>query len=285
MDSYASARRVGEAIVTVISEGTIPWAPRFQAPEEDWRRAIPEADAEGRISLGMLVAHVRLPGASILVDAGLGDPASAWQQTFATRWPGLVRTPGLHAWMAGEGISPEAITHVLITHAHEDHYAGVAAERAGQLAVRFPRARHLLGRADWDGNPRRDEAGSALASRLGLVERLGLLDLVDGDCEVVPGVAMLPAPGESPGHCAVRIRSRGAGAYFLGDLLHHGCEVAHPDWAPGQNRDRAGLLASRARLYAEIAADQALAVFTHEPFPGWGRIVPDGTGYRWVREA
>jgi len=283
--TYASTRRFGEAEVTIISDGSIAWAPRYQVPEVEWRPALPEADAEGRILLGIHVAHVRLPGASIVIDAGLDDPASAWHQSFSARWPGLARTPGLMGWLAAAGIPVEAITHVLITHAHEDHFVGVAAEHGGSLAARFPRARHLLGRADWEGNPRREDPAATLATRLGLVERLGLLDLVDGEREVVPGVTILPAPGESPGHCAVRINSAGARCYFLGDLIHHGCEVEHPDWMPGQNRDRAGLLASRRRLFAEIAAHRAAAVFTHEQFPGWGRVVSVGSGYGWTRDA
>jgi glyoxylase-like metal-dependent hydrolase (beta-lactamase superfamily II) len=232
----------------------------------------------------MHVAHVHLPGASILIDAGLGDPGSAWYQHFAARWSGFSPTPGLSGWMAAVGIAPESITHVLITHAHEDHYAGVAADRDGQLVVCFPRARHLIGRADWDGNLRRDDAASTLALRLGLLQHRGLLDLIDGPLDVVPGVTMLPTPGESPGHCVVRVESRGARCYFLGDLVHHAAEIEHPDWMPGQNRDPDGLRASRARLFAEIAAHPNTPVlFTHALPPAWGRIVSAGSGYRWSR--
>ncbi len=181
-------------------------------------------------------------------------------------------------------VKPAAVTHVLITHAHEDHFAGVMVERDGQLSARFPRARHLMGRADWEGNPRREEAGSTLAARLGGIERLGLLGLIDGKHEVAAGVTMIPAPGESPGHYVVRLRSGDEAFYYLGDLVHHGCEVEHPDWMPGQARDRSTLLASRARLLPEIATSRALVVFTHERFPGWGRIVPAGAGFRWERD-
>jgi hypothetical protein len=36
-------------------------------------------------------------------------------------------------------------------HAHSDHYAGVVIDRGGRFDVRFPYARHLIGRADWGG--------------------------------------------------------------------------------------------------------------------------------------
>jgi hypothetical protein len=39
---------------------------------------------------------------------------------------------------------------------------------------------------------------------------------------------------------------------------------------------------SRERLIAEAVPAEATLVYTHALFPGWGRIVADGAGYRWV---
>src|SRR5436305_307941 len=115
--------------------------------------------------------------------------------------------------------------------ARVDHFAGVAVERAGRHAVRFPNARHLIGRADWEGNPRRDNPAADISTRLGAVHERGLLDLVDGEQEIVPGVTMIHAPGESKGHSIVRVESGGERFYALGDLFHHASEIQNPDWA------------------------------------------------------
>jgi glyoxylase-like metal-dependent hydrolase (beta-lactamase superfamily II) len=77
------------------------------------------------------------------------------------------------------GVRPEQITHVLITHTHDDHFAGVTVERGGARVARFPRARHLVGRRDWDDNPNRTQPGSALTLHLGTLERLGLLAVAE----------------------------------------------------------------------------------------------------------
>ena len=276
--AYVASRRIGSAIVTIISEGSMRWAPELQAPEVEWRRAMPEAGANGEITLGLNVVHIRLGGASILVDPGFDDPArpSPWDEA------GLVRSPGLLAGLATIGVRPEQITHVLITHAHGDHFAGVTTEREGQRVARYPRARHLLGRREWEGNPGRELPDSDLMIHLGTIQRLGLLDLVDGDHEVVPGVTMMHAPGESPGHSIVCVRSGGESFYVLGDLFHHACEVEHPGWV-STGRDQAAMRVSRDRLMAEAVQARATLVFTHERFPPWGRIVSTGTGYRWQR--
>ena len=272
-----SSRRFGDVTVTLISEGTFLWRLELQAPEAAWRRAMPEADASGAIVLGVNVAHIRLGSASILVDPGFDDPAAP-----SALFPGLARSAGLVAALRSIGVEPNTITHVLITHTHTDHFAGVTTECDGRRVARFPRARHLVGRGDWEGNSARARSDSALAVHLGTLDRLGLLTLVDREHEVAPGVTMVAAPGESPGHCIVRITGGAESCYLVGDLFHHACEVAHLDWiSPG--RDSIAMRASRERLIAEAVARNATVVFTHAPFPGWGRIVPDGTGYRWER--
>jgi glyoxylase-like metal-dependent hydrolase (beta-lactamase superfamily II) len=284
LEAYAQSRQFGEATVTVLCEAYAPWAPELQVEEALWRPAMPEADAEGAIPLDFLMACIRIGDAVVLIDPGFEEPSSPWERRRAAEWKGLVRTPGLHAWLTASGLRPEQITHVLITHTHLDHYAGVARRDAeGRYTILFPRARHLMGRQEWEENAERQQPGSELSLRLGAVARAGLLELVDRETDVTPEITMVPAPGETPGHCIVRVRSRGDTFYYLSDLFHHTCEVAHPDWvSPG--RDRAAMRESRARLLAAAVAEEATLVYAHHPFPGWGRVRPAGDGCVWERQ-
>jgi glyoxylase-like metal-dependent hydrolase (beta-lactamase superfamily II) len=281
--AFVDTRRVGDATITVVSEGALKWPPRFLIPEEELRRVLPDVDAQGRVWLGLNDIIIRLGGTVIVVDPGMDDPDSRWQRDRARVWPNwpVTRSPGLAAAMADLTIEPEDVTHVLITHPHVDHYPGVAVERGDDLVARFPNARHFIGRADWEGNPGRKDPDSDLV-RLELVDRMGLLDLVDADREIVPGVTMHAAPGESPGHCIVRVESAEETFYALGDLVHLAVEVEQPTWGP-PHVDLNAMTTSRRRWFPQIAADAALVVSAHAPFPPWGRIVADGIGFRWER--
>ena len=157
-----SRRSIGTATVTVISEGTFPWNLELEAPEVAWRRAIPEANAAGEVLLGSNVVHIALGSASILVDPGFDDQAAPPPPHF----PGLKRTPGLAAGLAAIGVPTDAITHVVIKHAHSDHFMGVTTLHIGERMARFPRARHLLGRAEWEGNREREPRPNASAHRV-----------------------------------------------------------------------------------------------------------------------
>jgi glyoxylase-like metal-dependent hydrolase (beta-lactamase superfamily II) len=274
-EHYVDSRRFGDATVTLINDGvglsTI--VKSLTVPEAEWRRFAPEATARGELVLGYQVAHVAIGGASILIDLGFDDPSeqSQWKE------PRHHRSPGVQAGLASIGVKPEDVQYVLITHAHGDHFAGAVVDGR----PRFPKAKVLLGRTDWEGSPARARPGSMHEQQLGVIEKAGLLELVDGEHEVVPGVTMIHAPGESPGHSIVRVSSGGQRFYFLGDLFHHPCEVANLDWV-SSGRDAAAMRASRERLLAEAVPAGATLVYTHSLFPGWGTIVRDGSGHRWV---
>jgi glyoxylase-like metal-dependent hydrolase (beta-lactamase superfamily II) len=278
---YVASRHFGDAAVTVINDGTVLWPQNFAVPAAELRAAMPEMDARGQIPIGFHVTHIRIGAASILVDAGFDDPDSVWGRTFATKWEGLRRSPGVEAGLMSIGVRPDEITHLVITHAHFDHYVGTTIERDGGLVPRFPQARHLIGRADRTTSRYGTPPDPELESRMEILERHGLLELVDGDREIVPGVTMIHMPGESPGHSIVHLASGGEHFYAVGDVLHHPCEVKHLDWILA-GRDPVAMRASRDRLLAEAVPQQATLVFSHALFPPWGRIVPDGAGCRWV---
>jgi hypothetical protein len=81
---FVSSRRIGEATVTIIRDGTfgaVPLVPWLQVPEEQARQVLPRANARGEVSFDLNAAHVRLGSASILIDPGWGDLDSATYPT------------------------------------------------------------------------------------------------------------------------------------------------------------------------------------------------------------
>jgi glyoxylase-like metal-dependent hydrolase (beta-lactamase superfamily II) len=276
--SFIASRVVGESTVTVVSEGAIRWAPRFPVSAAEWRRAEPGTDAGGRSWFGLNVVLIHLGSSRIVIDPAFDAPGSRFERTFA-KSAGLEvrRSPGLDVALDLLGFDPADVTQVVITHPHGDHIGGLTRVHDGSAKPRFPNARHFLGRDDWD------DARLVSVQRQPLVEvaRRGLLDLVSGNAEIAPGVTLVPAPGETSGHHAVRIESEGETAWVLGDLIHHACEVAHPEWAP-PHADAARVHATRLSLFPMIAGSNSLVVAPHLPFPGWGHFVAEGSQFRFV---
>lgn len=296
IDDFVSTRQVGNAEITLICEmsGSAPVA--LNVSEETWRAAIPDVATTGRAPSGMTLTVARVDDAVIVIDPGSDDPGTRLHTEVDAAFSSWTSSPGLQVALDALNIVNDEVTHVLITHAHFDHCLGLTIDQDAAPRPRFPRARHFLGKADWRhwseraaAEPPADENIFAAWGRLEMWPRLqaiqaaGLLDLIDGPATVAPGVTMLPAPGESPGHYVVRIASADGVFYNLGDLVHHWFEFEHLDWVidEGSKRDVEAMETSRRNLLPRIASESAVVTFSHAPFPGWGRIVGSGDGFRW----
>jgi glyoxylase-like metal-dependent hydrolase (beta-lactamase superfamily II) len=77
------------------------------------------------------------------------------------------------------------------------------------------------------------------------------------------------------------IESEGERAVITGDMTHHPCQMAHPDWSLGDDDPKvAGL--TRARLFAEWADRAVLVIGTHFAAPTAGRVVREGAAFRFA---
>ncbi len=96
--------------------------------------------------------------------------------------------------------------------------------------------------------------------------------------QIAEGIDLLSAPGETPGHQIVRVRSAGETLYIVGDLFHHGIEVEYPGWMVGW-ADAETMLATRSWLLQDALADHALLTAAHIASPGLIKRANDGL--RW----
>ena len=89
----------------------------------------------------------------------------------------------------------------------------------------------------------------------------------------------MPVPGHAPGQIAVRFRSGGKEALFVGDALHHPLQVIHPDWNSPYCEDQQLSRRTRARLLAYAADSGALVLPGHFGTPHCGYVRRAGEGY------
>jgi glyoxylase-like metal-dependent hydrolase (beta-lactamase superfamily II) len=270
--------------LTIISEGILKgMASRVfrNLDEAEWRPLI-ETDRTGRFTLGMNIVHVAVGEHSILLDTGIGEPHPA-RARIEESWP-ITQSAHLVACLAFMGIQPEEITAVIFSHTHFDHVLGATVEREGQRVPTFPNARHFLLQMEWEESVSGKQPESMYDVHLPIMQLLqgqNLLELVEGEYEVAPGVRIVPAPGESAGHAIVRLESMKELAFYAADLFHHPSEVTHLDWVyPG--RDTAQMLASRQAMVDEAFAADAAIITSHMLFPGIGKLRRLAHSLEWV---
>ncbi|HEU0026991.1 MAG TPA: MBL fold metallo-hydrolase [Ktedonobacterales bacterium] len=272
--------RVGAARVAILNAGDLRLrlAEEMAVPESEWRPQYAEIFDQPLIFPSLSV-YIELEGVRLLVDANDYQATVTPDNPYAIA--GYSPPPAIPAQLAGLGAQPEGITHMVITHAHWDHFAGATTATDGGYAPTFPRASYYLGAAEWrDAELQKalQDQASLEARTLGALHARGALRLVEGRERIGEGIEILPAPGETPGHQIVRVHSQGETLYVVGDLFHHAIEVERPEWMVTW-ADRESMLATRSWLTRDALAERALIVAAHIASPG--RIERAGDGMRW----
>jgi glyoxylase-like metal-dependent hydrolase (beta-lactamase superfamily II) len=209
----------------------------------------------------------------VLVDTGAGDLAPT--------------TGRLLQNLETEGIAPEDIDTVILTHGHPDHIGGNT-DAEGMPA--FPNARYVMWKEEWDFWTSEQAAQSldehvrellVKCARENLPPIQGKVDLIDRETEIVPGIRAVAAPGHTPGHMALEISSGGEQLLCISDAALHPIHLEQPGWYAAVDFTPEHAVSTRRRLLKRAAAGKALVLAFHFSFPGLGRVVQKGGGWQW----
>src|SRR5436190_3906961 len=249
-------------------------------PKAMWSTHAP-ADEDNRITLALRPLIVR--GArTMIIDAGLGDKESGkFHRLFA-----VDRRRNLDHTLAEAGLSPEDIDIVLATHLHFDHAGGFTVRDAsGRAHPRFPRAQYIVRRGEWDdaGRPNDRMRWAYAADDYAPLADAGVLQLVDEDATIMPGVKVRRTGGQTAHHQIVLMESGGRTAAFVADPVP---TTAHASdaWISALDQFPVETLAAKQRFGADALARETLVFFEHDPAVAAGYF-HDAGGKRQVAPA
>ncbi len=209
----------------------------------------------------------------VLVESGLGDlePATAARI-------GFEGSP-IEAVLGDVGIEPAGIELVVLSHLHADHAGGVVGPGG---ALRFPSARIVVQAPELAVALRRNPRLAAAYDQPRLRAVRARLEAwaVDGEAELVPGLAVVPTGGHSGGHQVVVVRGREATLCFAGDLAPRPW-AANPRWITTYDDFPLTSVARKVELFRQAAEEGWLVVCSHEPTAPVGRLVRDGDRFRF----
>ena len=260
--------KIGQFDCAVITDGLVPltdFSPGTgifpDVPADELIAAMEAAHYPRTSSHNCLLVQT---GQDVLIcDTGNGDAA---QPNFG-HLPDNLRV---------EGVSPEDVTVVFITHCHPDHINGLT-DGDGNLV--FRNARYVASKVDWE-HWMKDETFADLPDfqaegfRKNLLPIKNNVTLIEDGEDIIDGVKGLAAFGHSPGHMAVWVESDGETLLHLADTANAVIQVEHPDWCARFDFDSSVSPVSRRKIYGLAADTGTLTMAYHFPFPGVGAYCP-----------
>lgn len=279
--------RVGAFEVAVLSDGYIRMdggAVFGLIPRVMWEPVVgsENIDADHRVRQDLNCMLVRRGDAVVLVETGMGN-----------KHEGPVRErmyPGDYGYLvdalAEAGVKPDEVTAVANTHLHADHCGWNTVRRGGEVVPTFAKARYYIQAGEYEAamHPNERSRGTYFAENFEPLERAGVLELVEGPHEIVPGLNFLPTPGHTQDHASILLTSGGETAIYTGDLVHHQVQIERPAWISAFDIMPMVSLETKKALAEKALRENALLICVHNPFPGVGRLREENGRRRFVAE-
>ena len=207
----------------------------------------------GKMPSQILAFYVKFNGLGVLFDAGLRDGHVA-------------------AELSKNGIKPEDVKTILITHLHGDHFGGLV---NSEDKAEFPNAEIYVSEPERDYWVN-DVKNEAVISALSLYK---VHTFQFGD-EPVNGIRAIDTSGHTPGHVSYLIEADGEKLIIAGDIMHFPeIQLPHPDVAVKYDVDPVKAVQSRKFLLDYAAWKNIPVAGMHITPPGVISVKKTGEGY------
>ncbi len=263
---------LGDFEITLVREAVYWWdggAFFGVVPKTLWSRET-ECDELNRIPAALNCYVIRTGAHTVLVETGAGDKMTDRARERA-KLPKVAEP--LPAVIARQGIDPDSIDIVINSHLHWDHSSGnTLLEKNGPVPA-FPRARYFAQRGEWEHAHERHprDSVSYIDANYDPLLESGHLALVDGDCEIVPGIWMRRAPGHNRDLCVITADSGKERFCFFSDLVPTAAHV-RPTWVAAFDLYPLEVIETKTRWLTAASEGGWLCAFAHDAGLPFARI-------------
>ena len=280
--------QVGDVTVTKVVEFESPVP--YSADSTFFAEATPETlrtmpwiyphfvTEDGTLNLSVHALLVEAKGLKLVVDTRVGND----KPRNMTRQRPLHRPFLQH--IAEAGFPRESVNTVVCTHLHVDHVGWNTMLQDGKWVPTFPNARYLIGRQEYEHWIKDEDAEqkAIMADSVRPIFDAGVAQMVEMNHKISPEVRLMPTTGHTPGHVSVVIESKGETAIITGDMMHHPCQIGHPEWSPSFDSDKEAARVTRKAMLKDWADKPILIIGTHFAGPTAGHIKRDGAAYKFA---
>ena len=211
--------KLGSAAVNLVTDGTLSkdgGALFGRVPKMDWEQAI-KPDRRNRVKMGINLLLIQTPKFNILVDTGLGSKSNdVVKDTYSLNGNKLSKS------LKHLNLSPKDISLIILSHLQFDRAGGCTKlDRSGKLVPAFPKAKHLVQKICLEESKEPSEIEKSFVNQddfLPLIEK-DLIEELDGESEIIPGIKTQITGGPSMGHQIVFIEWGSERIVYAGSII------------------------------------------------------------------
>jgi glyoxylase-like metal-dependent hydrolase (beta-lactamase superfamily II) len=246
-----------------------------------WLEPLALDPATGQVVLCIQSYIVRTPDHTILIDSCVGNDKERLTRPF---WHKRTDETYMRNFAAA-GLSVDDIDYVMCTHMHVDHVGWNTRLENGHWVPTFPNARYLFADRElayWQAENEKEPIGPLVDSVLPIIAA-GRADIVKSDFVLNDHVRLLPTPGHTPDHFAVRLgKGSKDAAVVTGDLIHSPLQARYPELWMRADADATLGCKTRRKFLEHYCDTDTLICTAHFPSPSCGHVKRWGDGFRFA---
>ena len=232
------------------------------------------------LSTNALVVKLKKSNKLLLIETGNGNKFS---EKFKKIYE--IEDNDIERALLKNGFSPSDLTHVILTHLHFDHAGGSTKIEDGRTVPTFKNAKYFIQKREWEEatHPNDRNRASYLPENFVPLMEMGVLNLVDGENEILEGIKVIPTPGHTFGHQSVLIDTGNEKFFYCGDLVPTNRHVPIP-FIMAYDLYPVTIIETKKKIYEMGLKENWTFIFLHDPDSPVGKIFLDEKGkYRFKK--
>lgn len=247
-------------------------------PKTLWSRQIP-TDDKNRIDMRLRCLLLQGEGRNILIDNGMG---TKWDEKMGAIYRLDHSRFNLEKGLAEHHLTTNDITDVVLTHLHFDHAGGSTQTASnGKVVPTFPKATYYVQKQnlEWGNNPTEKDRASYLKENWEPLQAAGVLKIVDGPGEILPGVAVRLFFGHTQAIQLPLINDGKNKIFFCGDVIPTSVHLPIP-WVMAYDNFPLITMKEKREILTQAAEENWILVFEHCPLKAAARMEATDKGFR-----
>lgn len=196
-------------------------------PKPLWSKAYAEPDEKNRIPLTARLLLLESSDKKILIDTGIGEK---YDDKFSKIYDVDLSKTAVEHGLKAKGFTSDDVTDVLLTHLHFDHAGGATENVGGEIKPVFKNAKYYVQKDqfNWALNPTPKDRASFMNENYVPLKDDGLLELMDGEGEIFPGITSHLVHGHTKAMQMFKISDEKESLLYITDLCPTHAHIGAP---------------------------------------------------------